>query len=306
MGLNPALRRRIAQAQTGVAKDAVIRDGQYLFLLRSMSIIDAATTGVGDMYSSLVRIERAAAIMQGVDPNPVGSDAASKGNLSTNRAALGNLKSQIAGILGYSDPMAIPEGDWDRIIDWVFSDQQPMRGMLCTGVTWRSIIKTGKNAGQPFVGVNWGFVQQTQQEIAQRRAELDALDAQAAKTAPAPQGQPQYGAPQGPQYGAQGPSPAFGAPPGPQYGAPQGGPQYGAPQGQPQYGAPQGQPQYGAPQGQPPLGRAIQQPQGGQPQYGQQQQPMAPPSQQGSPTQQWPGQPQQQGGWPGSGGNVPF
>lgn len=68
-------------------------------------------------------------------------------------------------------------------------------------------------------------------------------------------GQPQYDAPQGPQYGQYG-QPQYGASQGQQYGQPQyGQPQYGAPQG-PQYG----QPQYGAPQD----------PQYGQPQYGQQ------------------------------------
>lgn len=102
-----------------------------------------------------------------------------------NDSAAGNVKGFVQALEGLSD------SDWEDAsgkdlfmgyMDAVISDAQPFRGFLIFDTTFRTRTQKGKNPGSLFTGHNWKMhPSNSKDEVAQRRAALDAEEKAAAR-----------------------------------------------------------------------------------------------------------------------------
>jgi hypothetical protein len=113
-----------------------------------------------------------------VVPNAAGTQANYVLNLDKNKSAPGNIKAFVLELMGETEDTATEE-DVESTLGELISKAQPARGMRIDDETFRKKIKSGENAGKPFVGHNWSHVKMTSDEVAARRATLDKADAQA-------------------------------------------------------------------------------------------------------------------------------
>lgn len=114
------------------------------------------------------------------NPNKVGSGPIYIVNLSKGgkegASAFGNVKAFLLAADG--TPEAEFNSDPEKFKNFMkqaTSAANPLRGVLMTDRTFRKITQSGKNAGKPFTGHNWGHVPgQTAESVKANRAMLDA------------------------------------------------------------------------------------------------------------------------------------
>jgi hypothetical protein len=177
---NPLL-ARIAKAQASVGGN-IIRDGIYRFGILKMVLEQKFN---GNMFIVEFKVLESANVPDIIDEksgkpvlaNGVGTTASYVLNLDKNIAAMGNAKSFVMALVDETDESSIDDEDFQMTLDALLGKEQPARGMSIGDETFRKAIKSGANAGKPFVGHRWKHVEETEEQIAARRAEFD-------KTAP--------------------------------------------------------------------------------------------------------------------------
>jgi hypothetical protein len=174
------LLKKIASARA-TGGGTIIRDGIYRFMIHKM-MIEKKWKGV--CFIVEFEVIDAKPAIDGVAPNPVGSVCGYVVNLDRNPSAPGNTKALILGLLGIDESKITnaagqPASEDEQhaqiaeCVAWAISEQNPCRGMLLDDVTFRKEIQSGANAGKPFTGHNWARVDQTPEQVAARRAEID-------------------------------------------------------------------------------------------------------------------------------------
>lgn len=159
-----------------------IRDGVYLFAVES---IFEQKGYEGECCIAELRVLSAEPLVEGVKPNPVGSTCSVVFNVTKNKeAALGNIKKLFMGLFG------IEEEDFTEELyaEYVDEKTNPARGMVI-GCRTKQVINKGKvnaaNRGMKMTVPGWETVEQTEDDVAKRRAELDKKAADKAASKPA-------------------------------------------------------------------------------------------------------------------------
>jgi hypothetical protein len=177
---NPLL-ARIAKAQASVGGN-LIRDGIYKFAITKMVLEQKFN---GNMFIVEFKVLESASYPDIVDEksgkpvtaNGVGTTCSYVLNLDKNIAAMGNAKSFVMALVGETDEGSIDEEDFQQTLDALLGKDQPARGMAIADETFRKPIKSGANAGKPFTGHRWKHIEETEEQIAARRAEFDKASA---------------------------------------------------------------------------------------------------------------------------------
>jgi hypothetical protein len=165
-----AIFQKIANSRASMGGNR-ITDGKYLFLIKKM-LIEAKFDGT--MFIVEFKVLAAEGILPDVQPNKVGTTASYVVNLDKNISAGGNAKAFVLGLLGYKEDEVAP-ADVEATLADLTDTAQPARGMLIADETYRKPIRSGPNAGKPFTAHRWTYVgQNAPEEVAKRRAELDA------------------------------------------------------------------------------------------------------------------------------------
>ena len=185
--LSQTLLMKIATAQATANRRPNIRDGEYLFEVRQLLSEQKRKGHCFIIELGVIEAKPSADPHRpGIEPNPVGSICGNVVNLDTNDSAPRNVKRFVLGLLGFDEetmthedgsPMTADEKVAEVMATYadLVAPNQPARGMLVRGITFHSIIKTGPNAGKPFVGCNWEYVpDQTDDMIAARRKLIDS------------------------------------------------------------------------------------------------------------------------------------
>jgi hypothetical protein len=157
-------------------------DGAYLLAVRKLTVEKSGKTSAvflkGDLHVISSRPIFVPFDLRRKDepdplPNPEGSDLFRAFDIGS-KPGQNDAKSFLAAVAGITLQQA--DADQSRfktlILQAVASDQ-PFKGRVVDCQTYRTITKTGKNQGQPFIGQNWRPVQCSPEEIAAVRAELD-------------------------------------------------------------------------------------------------------------------------------------
>lgn len=187
--LPPDLARKIANARSSRPRYPNVYDGYYLFEVRKT--LCEPTRNKGDAFILELGVVTATPMnspeSQGVTPNQPGTICAIV-NLLNQDSAPGNVKAFILGVLGLDEqsmtrqvehngqvvhvkltPDEVSAEIAETFVE-VVSEQQPLCGMLVSAQTYRTKIKSGPNAGKPFVGVDWTYYpNQTGAVVAARR-----------------------------------------------------------------------------------------------------------------------------------------
>jgi len=183
---------KIAAAEPSSTRHANIRDGFYLFEVQRLLSEQKRKAHCFIIELGVIASRPTTdPARPGIIPNAPKSTASVVVSFG-NDSAGGNVSRFVCGLLGVNpEQMAVTDektGDFVRFmtaeergeeIKSTYADltavNQPGRGMLIRGETYTYPIKSGPNAGKPFVGLNWIFVPgQTEQTIALRRQMLDA------------------------------------------------------------------------------------------------------------------------------------
>jgi hypothetical protein len=166
-----------------------IRDGVYKLMVDKVHIQKGHT---GECFIAEFRVIDANANGavddngRPVVPNAVGSSCSMVCNLTKHESAAGNAKAFVVnGLAG----LGITEDKIDpEVMGWVCSEQNPLRGLLVTDETYRTINKgraNPANQGKPLTLNKWKPIAQTEADVQQQRAWLDASPVKADITAPA-------------------------------------------------------------------------------------------------------------------------
>lgn len=165
--------KKIAQAKATGSGGNQIRDGRYEFTILKL-LMEQKFTGMCFIAEFLV--DAAQATEPGVETNPVGSTCGYVVNLDGNgkQSAPGNIKAFVLALLDKKDE-DVTADDVADVLEKLVSAAQPARGMRIGDETFRKTIQKGANAGKPFTAHRWKHVPgQTDEDVAKRRAELDA------------------------------------------------------------------------------------------------------------------------------------
>jgi len=173
---NPLL-ARIAKAQASIGGN-IIRDGIYKFVITKMVHEQKFN---GNMFIVEFKVLESQSYPDIVDEktgkpvtaNAVGTTCSYVLNLDKNIAALGNAKSFVMALVGETDEGSIDEEDFQQTLEALLSKDQPARGMAIGDETFRKPIQKGPNAGKPFTGHRWKHIEESEDQIAARRSELD-------------------------------------------------------------------------------------------------------------------------------------
>lgn len=173
---NPLL-ARIAKAQASIGGN-IIRDGIYTFGIFKMVLEQKFN---GNMFIVEFKVLESQSYPDIVDEksgkpvtaNGLGTTCSYVLNLDKNIAAMGNAKSFVMALVGETDEGSIDEEDFQQTLDALLSKDQPARGMAIGDETFRKPIQKGPNAGKPFTGHRWKHIEETEEQIAARRAEFD-------------------------------------------------------------------------------------------------------------------------------------
>ena len=257
MGMNPAMARAIAQADT-MGGGNWPKDGRYVWAIERIWLKDGYK-GMSLIINAHV-VESTQTNSQ-VQPNAVGSSVSYPINYSKNPVAKQLIKTALCGILNEevsTDPVIKQRQDQEieallvgyndsrtgRAVPAVTDREQPLRGYLVAADVW-----TGQTAkGTPITKYNFTSIKMSDQDRVQWRAKLDKEKPLGAGD-PLAFGQPsqpsQFGQPQPSQFG-QPQSSQFGQPQSSQFGQPQ--PSQPSQFGQPQPSQPSQPSQFGQPQ----------------------------------------------------------
>lgn len=91
---------------------------------------------------------------------------------SKNKSGLGNARAFMDALNGDEE---LSDEDFEAALEFIISDDQPAKGMRIKATTYRKKIKTGDNQGKPFVAIRWEHVEQSEEEVKARRAEVDKV-----------------------------------------------------------------------------------------------------------------------------------
>lgn len=173
---------QIANAKTFTQGNS-ITDGRYLWLVKQI-LVEKKHKGV--MFIAEMKCIESAPVtidpklaekgedLSLIKPVGVGESASYIVNLNNGDSAFSNVKSYMLGIDG-SDPKSVNPVEFRNMLDAARSAAQPFRGAYVRSESYRKPIKNPKSADRTiFMGHNWMFVPQTPEEIAARRAQLDA------------------------------------------------------------------------------------------------------------------------------------
>lgn len=175
MALSQAAAERIGKAKTSESGNR-IKEGSYVLIVKK---ITCSTKFSGTFY--IPEFDVVAAEKTGAnEPNKEGTDCSCawdmNGKGKSGEAAKGNIKQFVAALLG------IPVEDEDQITAECGkyageTEKDPdcfrARGMLIECETRRQRIQSGPNAGTEGVFPRFKHVEQTEEEIAERRKDLD-------------------------------------------------------------------------------------------------------------------------------------
>ena len=161
--LSQTLLQKIADARTTAGGDW-IRDGRYTLQVKRILLEDKYK---GTSFICELVVVAAAAINPAVAPNAVGTCSSFVYNIEKNESAAGNAKTFLLALLGL--PLDTKAEDFIQQMVRVTGPDQPARGMLIRGETYRKPIQRGPNAGKDYVGVNWDHVKQTPEAVAAAR-----------------------------------------------------------------------------------------------------------------------------------------
>jgi hypothetical protein len=170
------LLERIARAKASKGGN-IIRDGRYTLGILKM-VIERLYSGNMFITEFLVL---SADNMPGVlddkglpmTANAVGTTCSYVLNLDKNESANGNVKSLVMALLGETNEDNVNEQDFVETLTKLLDTDQPARGMIIKAETFRKTIKKGANAGKPFTALRWEYVEESEAQIAARRAEFD-------------------------------------------------------------------------------------------------------------------------------------
>lgn len=183
---------KIAAAKPSSTRHANIRDGFYLFEVQRLLSEQKRHAHCFIIELGVIASRPTTDPERpGILPNAPHSTASVVVSFN-NDSAGGNVSRFVCGLLGVDpEQMAVTDKQTGTFVRFMTAEErgqeikstyadltavdQPGRGMLIRGETYTYPIKSGANAGKPFVGLNWIFVPgQTDQTIALRRQRLDA------------------------------------------------------------------------------------------------------------------------------------
>lgn len=160
----------------------MLQDGVYVLALRNLTVEKSAAKASVFLKTELRVISSAPIgtiapefLKPNENPNPVpnpaDSDAFRPFDIASAPGA-NDAKAFLCALLNVQ-PQSV-EAKWlgDQI-KLAVSPEQPLRGRLVHVTTYRTITKSGKNAGKPFVGYNYRNVAVTPEQIAEIRKELE-------------------------------------------------------------------------------------------------------------------------------------
>lgn len=176
MAINQAAAQRIAQAKVSTTGNR-IKEGNYVLVVKR---ILCGPKFKGTFFIPEFDVVASEKISE-TEPNRKGSDCSCAWQLDgtgkSGEAAKGNIKQFVSALLN------IPLEDEAAIMEQASRhageketdpDVYRARGMLVECETMRQTIQSGPHAGEQGIFPRFRFVQQTPEEIALRRQELDA------------------------------------------------------------------------------------------------------------------------------------
>jgi hypothetical protein len=138
---------KILGADPSGARHPFIKDGDYLFEVQKCE--EKSFSGTTIVIE--LKVLESEAVREDVKPNPVNETVAYLNNITKSTSAAGNLKAFFLALVGVEDS----DPSFGDTLAECLGSEQLAAGMLIYGRTYRSIIKSGANAGKEFVGVNW-------------------------------------------------------------------------------------------------------------------------------------------------------
>ncbi len=150
-----------------------INDGQYKLMIEKMFRKDSNFAGGGTSFITEFRVLESNPDPNNpaVKPNPVGSTCSVVAVVTKHASAFGNIKALLLGALGafgYTEEDITPE-----VIAKAFNSDE-LRGIMLEDTTYRKNIKGGANAGKPITLHKWTSIEQSQEQVAKQKADLDA------------------------------------------------------------------------------------------------------------------------------------
>lgn len=162
-----------------------INDGVYRLIIEKMFRKDAPiAAGGGTSFITEFRVVESGQDPNHpeVKPNPVGTVCSVVAVVTKHASAFGNIKALLLGALGafgYTEDQITPE-----VIAEAYSTDQ-LRGVMVDDTTYRKAIKGGKNAGSMITLHKWNSIEQTEEQVAAQKKDLDAGKFSVRKASPA-------------------------------------------------------------------------------------------------------------------------
>lgn len=172
----------ILDAKGTQAGGVYMTDGSYTFLLKKLEAEKSSKNSKVFLKAELYVVAAEPVVVPfdlrkqnepDPKPNPVGSDVFRAFDIG-DVAGQNDAKKFFCALLNVSVEHANANRDWmAQAIRAAIQPSNPYRGRPLQCVTYRTITKQGKNAGQPFIGQNWSSIACSDAEGAAFRAELD-------------------------------------------------------------------------------------------------------------------------------------
>lgn len=175
--MSRALFEKIAKAKAS-GGGTLINDGKYTFMVKKLI---AENKFKGACFIAELFVVKSEDTFTGVEANKKGTSCSFVLNLDKNIAAAGNAKAFLLALDGRKES-DVKDEEFIALLEEATNDDptrgvvQPLRGALIADETFRKTVQSGPRAGQPFTGHNWSHIEQTGEELAKRRAELDAIE----------------------------------------------------------------------------------------------------------------------------------
>jgi len=127
---------------------SIIKDGRYILEIDKMMV--AAKTG-GTFFIVEMIVREAQPLVEGVQPNAVGSKASYVQNLDKHQSAPGNAKAFLLSLYDEkeppeSDPVALAKfvAEFGEAMNFTMGPSQPAKGMLIACETYHKTTRDGK------------------------------------------------------------------------------------------------------------------------------------------------------------------
>ncbi len=143
--------KSILGAEPSGNKNPFITDGEYLWEVVKCE----EKTFQGSSAVIELKVLESKAINDLDKPNPVDEIVSYHNNTAKSKSAAGNILAFFMALTGCDDK---EDPSFGETVSASFGPDQLASGLLIRGRTFRSIIKSGANAGKEFVGVNFYHV----------------------------------------------------------------------------------------------------------------------------------------------------